>query len=1106
MSQDDKISKIEQNPIQNYLRIKPYLNNNPNPFLPQPSYLKLSNDKTMLQISSQNYNQEFYFKKIFQEDTSLKDLFTIIGVPLCNSFLEGYNVSFIFYGKPQTGKTYTILGDKNNKGILFSAVEYIFNKLSFNFNNKNLEYSLSLSYFEVYDDVIFDFFDTNYYSEDCILNIEKLFSKEIENIQKLNILSLNDVIDLVNKGLEIKNFLYEELKINNINGHSIYKIYMEQIDNLTKVKIKNEITFIEIFSPKNNMINNMNDINNFLNKNIYNKLYTSSQKSISNFSYIINQLSDKVNNKAVSYNISYLTKFLKDILGGNSKTTIITHISSDINDSADSITTLNFSQRFQKIVNYPILNNILYLKNTNIKNFNKLIELQQKNQMMKMEKNYLTQFLEKQNIIEINNNNNLSQKKNNTKKKEKEIDQKEMSTKDNLTEIKKINPDIENNEKLKNIYLDERNRLKLNYIIKIKEIQKVNQKLLKISTEKDTMNKNINEFKIQNISLDKQTPDTEISKKTFLIQNEQEINKLNRQLISCKFNLETSDNTIINLQRRSETLIIENEQENNHRNVLEKIRNSLIEEKKEILQKINENSKNLENLNNSVNEINEKIETSKKNILDFEQKNKYLDELNTKTLNDFKNIYSNTINEINDTNNKHFEIKKNNWPNKENQFLKLKNDLNDLNNQNYNEIINQQQIIITTKNYEDKINNIKQQNKNYQSQINEIENKISILNFDLNNLNSNNNLNSLNEITLTPIKKNENSRSIFDSNSFLSNSPIFSSQKKNIFTSNLKSDMKDFTYIPKIETKREKLIDNKVFLFNQEKQKNKFLKQKKENLVKNLNHKIKQLKNNNSKNKIIDSNNFIKLQENIKKKENKMATYQNCIDENYNLLSNYFNNGEDPENYLKNVDFNKFNVMLGYFFEKAMNIDQNYEKIKQEFKDTESEYKFISKNGENLSLTNNPKLKNYKETIKGNNTIKKNDRKSANNNYNLFDKSNIHIYNSIYPQKRKKNQVLEQYTKNNKKKQSKKIINFFDNGSKNNKSNSNNSKIYQTIRLEGKKKNILNKEKKDNENSNSNANCKSFFQNLGNFNNNFSSMNEMNNNHLIYENRNLYNE
>ena len=94
--------------------------------------------------------------------------------------------------------------------------------------------------------------------------------------------------------------------------------------------------------------------------------------------------------------------------------------------------------------------------------------------------------------------------------------------------------------------------------------------------------------------------------------------------------------------------------------------------------------------------------------------------------------------------------------------------------------------------------------------------------------------------------------------------------------------------------------------------------------------------------------------------------------------------------------------------------------------------------------------------------IQKNDRKSANNNYNLFDKSNIHIYNSIYPQKRKKNQVLEQYTKNNKKKQSKKIINFFDNGSKNNKSNSNNSKIYQTIRLEGKKKNILNKEKKDN--------------------------------------------
>ena len=78
------------------------------------------------------------------------------------------------------------------------------------------------------------------------------------------------------------------------------------------------------------------------------------------------------NEKFISYRDSKLTFFLKDSLGGNSKTSIIANISpSDFNNS-EIISTLNFANCAKKVKNKAIIKEEIIKNNENIIEFQKL--------------------------------------------------------------------------------------------------------------------------------------------------------------------------------------------------------------------------------------------------------------------------------------------------------------------------------------------------------------------------------------------------------------------------------------------------------------------------------------------------------------------------------------------------------------------------------------------------------------------------------------------------------------------------------------------------------------------------------------------------------------
>ena len=94
----NNIQNNDNNHIKIFLRIKSKNKDEQNN--ENSNYLDISNNnKNICLHLSQDNKAIFSFDKIFNEKENQNKIFEIIGKPLCDNFIEGYNSTIIFYGK-----------------------------------------------------------------------------------------------------------------------------------------------------------------------------------------------------------------------------------------------------------------------------------------------------------------------------------------------------------------------------------------------------------------------------------------------------------------------------------------------------------------------------------------------------------------------------------------------------------------------------------------------------------------------------------------------------------------------------------------------------------------------------------------------------------------------------------------------------------------------------------------------------------------------------------------------------------------------------------------------------------------------------------------------
>ena len=112
---------------------------------------------------------KFEFDRVYLADVKQSDVFEFTGQQIVEDVFKGYNGTIFVYGQTGSGKTYSMMGpnlaglqgycdDPDMKGIIPRVVEAIFNGVEE--ADENIEFTLKVSYVEIYMERIRDLLDT----------------------------------------------------------------------------------------------------------------------------------------------------------------------------------------------------------------------------------------------------------------------------------------------------------------------------------------------------------------------------------------------------------------------------------------------------------------------------------------------------------------------------------------------------------------------------------------------------------------------------------------------------------------------------------------------------------------------------------------------------------------------------------------------------------------------------------------------------------------------------------------------------------------------------------------------------------------------------------
>ena len=330
--------------------------------------IDISKDKRS--ITLKNYDNSYTYDKIFPAETDQKTIFNEIGLPLVKKFLSGYNSTIFAYGQTGTGKTHTIIGpleslfDDNNDnfGLIPNILNFLFNnkeeatniiRESSKEKAEKIDYSLSCACIEIYQEHLIDLLSSNnntFEKDDDVLKIREDPKKGmyIENLTELEISSAKKAKEALISGFKNRHVASTSMNRESSRSHLIYTLFLIssfEMDGGLIITRTSRLHLVDLAGSERQKYTNTQGVRIKEAGNI--------NKSLSILGNVINAVIEfnEGKTKFVPFRDSKLTYYLKDSIGGNSKTVIIGNISQSYIQMNETQSTLNFIQRAKMIKN-----------------------------------------------------------------------------------------------------------------------------------------------------------------------------------------------------------------------------------------------------------------------------------------------------------------------------------------------------------------------------------------------------------------------------------------------------------------------------------------------------------------------------------------------------------------------------------------------------------------------------------------------------------------------------------------------------------------------------------------------------------------------------------
>ncbi|KAL5196086.1 Kinesin-like protein KIN-14S [Glycine soja] len=303
-----------------------------------------SSDNELQVICADSSKKQFKFDHVFGPEDNQETVFQQTK-PIVTSVLDGYNVCIFAYGQTGTGKTFTMEGTPEHRGVNYRTLEELFRITEE--RHGTMKYELSVSMLEVYNEKIRDLLVENSTQPTKKLEIKQAAegTQEVPGLVEARVYGTEDVWEMLKTGNRVRSVgstCANELSSLTVMGENL----------INGQRTKSHLWLVDLAGServgKTEAEGERLKESQFINK------------SLSALGDVISALASKSSHipyrqfpfPLLNMN-SKLTHILQSSLGGDCKTLMFVQVSPSSADLGETLCSLNFATRVRGIESGP---------------------------------------------------------------------------------------------------------------------------------------------------------------------------------------------------------------------------------------------------------------------------------------------------------------------------------------------------------------------------------------------------------------------------------------------------------------------------------------------------------------------------------------------------------------------------------------------------------------------------------------------------------------------------------------------------------------------------------------------------------------------------------
>ncbi|XP_020162174.1 kinesin-like protein KIN-12A isoform X2 [Aegilops tauschii subsp. strangulata] len=310
--------------------------------------------------------QDFTFDAVADAASTQEDLFKLVGQPLVENCLSGFNSSIFAYGQTGSGKTYTMWGPLSaisgdsmgcERGLTPRVFEQLFSRIKEEqgkHKDKELIYNCTCSFLEIYNEQITDLLDPMQKNLQIREDV-KTACVYVESLTKEFVFTMKDVTQLLVKGLANRRTGSTSANADSSRSHCVFTCVIKSEsknleDGSNSIRVS-RINLVDLAGSERQKLTHAAGDRLKEAGNINRSL-----SALGNLINILAEISQSGKQRHVPYRDSKLTFLLQESLGGNAMLAMICAVSPSERCKNETLSTLRFAQRAKAIKNNAVVN------------------------------------------------------------------------------------------------------------------------------------------------------------------------------------------------------------------------------------------------------------------------------------------------------------------------------------------------------------------------------------------------------------------------------------------------------------------------------------------------------------------------------------------------------------------------------------------------------------------------------------------------------------------------------------------------------------------------------------------------------------------------------